>query len=114
MVRMIFVALVTMTLVNCSSVAKLRTDDNPDLVLEETSAKDIKVYSTSKIGREFTIIGQVVASADAGSNSEKAVNHLRKVAARLGADAIVDLKLEIDQGYWQNAIKATGTAVKFN
>ncbi|KAA3617816.1 MAG: hypothetical protein D8M58_00285 [Calditrichaeota bacterium] len=111
--RFFIVVIVAAMLVNCSSVAKFRTDDNPDLNLQQTSAKDIKVYSTSDIGREYVIIGQVVASADAGSNSEKSVVHLKKVAAKLGADAIIDLRLEISQGYWQNAIRAEGTAVKF-
>jgi len=113
-VRLFFIAVCLALLSSCSTVAAFKTADSGDASFDATNAKDIKVYSVSDIGQEYQVIGQVVASADAGSNSEKAVNHLKKIAAKLGADAVVDLRLEISQGYWQNAIKATGTAVKFN
>jgi hypothetical protein len=112
--RLIYVFLFSLLLFSCSSVANLRTADNPELSISRTNPADVKVYSTADIGKDFMIIGQVVASADAGTNSEKAVNHLKEEAAKLGADAIINLRLEIDSGYWQNAIKATGVAVKYN
>ena len=115
MLRKLFFSLIfSLFLFSCSSVANLRTADNPDLTISRTNSADVKVYSTAMIGKDFKIIGQVVASADAGTDSEKAVNHLKEEAAKLGADAIINLRLEIDSGYWQNAIKATGVAVKYN
>ena len=112
-VRLFLIATCMAIMISCSSVANIRTADNEDMTFEKTNANDVKVYSVSDIGKEYIVIGQVVASADAGSNSEKTVSYLKKEAAKLGADAVVDLRLEIDQGYWQNAIKAYGTAVKF-
>jgi hypothetical protein len=95
----------------CSSVANIQTDDSP-MKLEKSNAKDVKVYSTSKIGSEYTVLGEVVADVDAGENASKAVNKMKGEAAKLGADAVINLRLEIDTGYFQNAIKAYGTAVK--
>ena len=80
--------------------------------LQPTTAKAVKVFSTAKIGQEYSIIGEVVADADAGEQSAVSVDKLKIEAAKLGADAIINLRLEIDTGYLQNAIKATGTAVK--
>ena len=96
----------------CSSVAHINTDDYPDTSFEPVPESDVKVYSTSKIDADYVVIGEVVADADAGENAETAVGHLKKQAAQLGADAIINLRLEIDSGYWQSAIKAYGTAVK--
>ncbi|MBI2428727.1 MAG: heavy metal-binding domain-containing protein [Ignavibacteriales bacterium] len=95
----------------CSSTANLQTDDE-QVKFEKTDAKNIKVYSTANVGTEYTIIGQVVADVDAGENATKAVNKMKVEAAQLGADAVINFRLEIDTGYWQNAIKAYGTAVK--
>ena len=50
-------------------------------------------------------------NADAGSDAEKSVKELKKQAAQLGANAIVDLRLEIDYGYMEPAVKSTGMAV---
>ena len=112
--RMIFVLVSTLMFYSCSSVATLRTEDNGNFMVNKTNASNVKVYSTADIGIEYKVLGQVVASADAGTDSEKAVSLLKKQAAEIGADAIIDLRLEIDAGYWQNSIKATGTAVKYN
>jgi uncharacterized protein YbjQ (UPF0145 family) len=112
--RKIFVMIMSLMVFSCSSVAMLKTEDNAGLTVNKTNVSDVKVYSTSDIGKEYKVLGEVVASADAGTNSEKAVSLLKKQASSLGADAIINLRLEIDAGYWQNAIKATGTAVKYN
>jgi len=112
--RIIFVLISTLIIFSCSSVATIRTEDNGNFMVNKSDASIVKVYSTADIGEEYKVLGQVVASADAGKDSEKAVALLKKQAANLGADAIIDLRLEIDTGYWQNAIKATGTAVKYN
>lgn len=97
---------------SCYSVAHLPTNDSTER-FEKTEYSEIKVYSVSDIDKEYIIIGQVVANADAGTDGNVPVNYLKKEAAKLGADAIINLRLEVDYGYWMNAIKATGTAVKF-
>jgi uncharacterized protein YbjQ (UPF0145 family) len=106
------VSLCVFLLTGCSSVANIQTDDSP-VTSGKTVAKNIKVFSTAKAGQEYIILGEVVADADAGENSSPAVDKLKVEASKLGADAIINLRLEVDTGYWQNAIKATGTAVKF-
>jgi hypothetical protein len=98
--------------VSCSNVANMRTSDNTS-VYTETNANQIEVYSTSKIGKQYEIIGEVMANADAGENSEKPVKLLKTQASLLGADAIINLRLSFSYGYWSTGIIAVGTAVKF-
>lgn len=106
------VVVMVVALEGCSTVANIRTDDAATMDLQPTNAKAVKVYSTAKIGQEYTVIGEVVADADAGEQAAISVDKLKVEAAKLGADAIINLRLEIDAGYFQSAIKATGTAVK--
>jgi len=103
--------LLVIILVGCSSVAYIKTDDVPDEFTQTPNPDDIKVYSDDREEWDYYVIGQVIADADAGKNAETAVALLKKQAANLGADAIINLRLEIDTGYWQSAIKATGTAI---
>ena len=98
-------------LAGCSSTANLITDDYKGPEIEKSDFAAIKVYSIAPSNLNYTTLGSVVASADAGSNAKKSVKMLKKQAAKLGANAIIDLKLEVDMGYWSNAIKATGVAV---
>lgn len=97
---------------SCATSARFRTDD---LVNKhpETDPEKIEVYALDQIGRPYVKIGAVVVSADAGSNADIAVRRLKREAALLGADAIIDLRLEIGYGYWSNSIRSSGTAVKF-
>lgn len=101
-------------LVGCSSTARLRTDDVSLGNLAKKTPKEVAVYSSADAGgKEYQVIGQVVASADAGNDASVAVDKLKEEAASLGADAVVQLRLEAAMGYWNSAIKATATAVKF-
>lgn len=101
-------------LVGCSSVGNLRTSDNTEQ-FAEINPELVKVYAIKpKSLTKYITLGEVIASADAGTNAEVSVNLLKAEAAKLGADAIIDLRLEIGMGYWTNAIKATGTAIKTN
>jgi uncharacterized protein YbjQ (UPF0145 family) len=109
----IFLILILIT-VSCSTVSKIKTDDLQLTDLIPTNAKSVEVYSTKVAAKSYKIIGQVVACADSGQESEVAVDLLKKQASSLGADAIVDMRLAISMGYWTNGIKATGTAVKYN
>ena len=104
--------LICCLLVSCANVAHIRTSDNT-AVYTESNVSNIEIYSTSNIGKQYTIIGEVMASADAGENSETPVKYLKKEAAKLGADAIINLRLSFCLGYWLTGIMATGTAVKF-
>lgn len=106
---------VTSIMLSCSSVSRIKTDDNVLSNLVETNPELVEVYATKDAAaKSYTIIGQVVACADAAQNSKIAVNLLKKQASHLGADAIIDLRLAISMGYWTNGIKASGTAVKYN
>ncbi|WMN07560.1 heavy metal-binding domain-containing protein [Marivirga arenosa] len=98
---------------SCSTVAHLQTDDLKQNY-SVTNPDQIEIYSTDKVDENYSVIGEVVSSVDAGRDASISVKYLKKEAAKLGADAIINLRLEIGQGYWTNAIKATGTAVKFN
>jgi hypothetical protein len=111
MKKILFVVLGSVLLFGCSSVAHLQTDDGQVSVSKSNPAA-IKAYSTAKIASEYIVIGEVVADVDAGEDAKAAVKKLKDEASKLGADAIINLRLEVDTGYWQNAIKATGTAVK--
>jgi hypothetical protein len=111
-IKIIACLLANLLLASCSSVAFLPTNDQSE-PYPPTNAKMVEVYSTKKVDAEYTVIGQVIASADAGSDAGKSVELLKKQAANLGADAVIELKLEIDLGYWSNAIKASGTAIKY-
>ncbi|MFA6456037.1 MAG: heavy metal-binding domain-containing protein [Bacteroidota bacterium] len=112
MKTIVVVSICAVLLIGCSSVANVQTDDSP-VTVQQSVAKNVKVYSTAKTGQEYIVLGEVVADADAGENAAPAVDKLKVEASKLGADAIINLRLEVDTGYWQNAIKATGTAVKF-
>lgn len=97
----------------CSTTAKWKTADNDHINFPPTSARDVLVYSTSQADQPYLIIGPVVAAADAGENATTAVDVLKKSAAKLGADAIVELEINPTFGYWTSAIQAKGIAVKF-
>ena len=114
MKRLLILGLLVVLLAGCSSVANLKTDDYADMDFNQTDWQDVKVFSMVPYNVEYYVIGQVVVDADAGTNAKTSVEKLKKQAAELGADAIINLRLEIDTGYWASGIKATGTAIKFN
>jgi uncharacterized protein YbjQ (UPF0145 family) len=103
----------SLALIGCASTARLKTDDVQSGSIAKVMAKDVAVYSTTDAGgKQYDVIGQVVASSDAGEDASIPMNLLKEEAAALGADAVIDLRLEVDYGYITNAIKATATAVK--
>ncbi len=100
-------------LVSCSSVGHLHTEDIITNDLPVTDSEKILVYSTKPNQTiKFDVLGQVISCADAGKDAKIAVKLLKKEAALLGADAVIDLRLEIGMGNWSNSIKASGTAIK--
>ncbi|WP_167618617.1 heavy metal-binding domain-containing protein [Maribellus sediminis] len=94
------------------SVNHLRSSDT-QLYHPPVSSKKVEVYSTDQVTRPYTAIGEVVTSVDAWGTGRSSVKHLKKEAAELGADGIVNLRLEIGSGILANAVTASGTAVRF-
>jgi uncharacterized protein YbjQ (UPF0145 family) len=107
------ILLVTLGFNGCSSVAHLRTADSPKAATTTGDPDAIQVYSVNSIGRSYQTLGVVVSSKDAGEDAQSAVSNLKEEAAKLGANAITDMNLEIDMGYWRSAIRATGIAVRY-
>ncbi|HYQ55971.1 MAG TPA: heavy metal-binding domain-containing protein [Draconibacterium sp.] len=96
---------------NCS-VTYLHSSET-DMHYPPVKAKTVEVYSMEVANRPYTVIGEVVASADVLGNGSTSVKYLKKEAAGLGADGIINLRLEIGSGILANAVTASGTAVKF-
>lgn len=96
----------------CVSVSHLKTHDSSQ-TFPPTAPSSIKLFSTADAdNRDYIVIGEIIASADA-SSAEKPIKYLKKEASKMGADAIINLRLEFEYGGWSTAIKSTGTAVKF-
>lgn len=95
------------------SVAHLQNSDYPENY-PPTVAENLEVYSTEDAHRPYVVIGEVIASVDALGDGSASVRYLKKEAANLGADAIVNLRLEIGEGALGNSVTASGTAVKFD
>ena len=104
-----FWAVLAFALTACASSARLATEDARSQRAQTDSAT-VNVYAGREIGRKYQVVGTVLAAAD-GESGERALAELRKEAAALGADAVVDLRLEIERGFWAAAVKATGLAV---
>ena len=95
------------------SVAHIHTNDSVQMY-PPSNFENIEVYSTDQTAKSYTIIGEVVASVEDFNNGSGSVKYLKKEAAKLGADGIINLKLEITEGFLGNAVTASGTAVKFS
>lgn len=78
------------------------------------SPKKVAVYATVKAPRAYKVIAELVAMCDAGQDAEVPIRILREEAARIGADAIINLRLNFGMGFWITGLKATATAVKYN
>jgi hypothetical protein len=105
--------LILAALLTSCSVARLQTSDSVQMY-PPTNFETIEVYSTDKVNKDYTIIGQVVASIEAFDEGNASVKWLKKEAAQLGADGIINLRLEIGNGGIGNAITASGIAVKYS
>ncbi len=110
-IYLLLLGLSTLLLSSCSTSAHFKTADT-DQTYGETSYENVQVYSVDDFGTDYTILGPVVACADAGTNAETPVKLLKKEASKLGADAVINLKLTVKQGYWNSGIEAKGTAVR--
>jgi uncharacterized protein YbjQ (UPF0145 family) len=99
-------------LVSCSTT-HLLTDDSTQQY-SPGNPENIVVYTQVDINRSYTIIGEVIAIVEAFSDDPVYIDHLKREAAQIGADAIINLKLDLGDGMLTNTITASGTAVKFN
>lgn len=106
------IVLLGVLLTSCS-VARLQTS-NSVTSYSPTFPENVEIYSTEKTNKPYTIIGEVVASVEALGDGSASVKYLKKEAAKLGADGIINLRLEIGAGGIGNSVSAYGTAVKFN
>jgi len=79
-----------------------------------TKAPEVAIYVTDEAGSPYDTIGAVIVSSDAANDATATVAKLKTEAARLGADAIVNMKLRYSYGFWGLALEASGTAVKLN
>lgn len=112
--KIINLQIITLVLIlqSCHTTSYLKTDDSP-VVYRKSDPEKIKVYATPKIDRKYIPLGQVIVGHDSG-NTATIVNLLKNEAANLGADGIINLRLEIATGFLSTAgLKASGTAVKF-
>lgn len=94
------------------SVSHVLTDDGNQRYFP-TDARTIEVWSTDKIDRNYVIIGEVLPSAEEFNGAETSVKHLKREASRMGADGIINLRLQVSEGTFGNAVYAKGTAVKY-
>lgn len=107
------IAFITLlSLVGCKSVAHIRTDDTTEK-FTATIPSNVLTYATDKVEKEYIIIGKVVAAVDAGEDAEKSIRYLKIEAAELGADAIINLRIEFAYGEWETGVTSSGTAIKF-
>jgi hypothetical protein len=110
--NIIIVILFVLLFAGCSSSYGLRTN-NTTKEYQRTSSSKIEIYSTDVAKKDYDIIGPVLGSADVGNSSDKPVLLLKREAAKLGADAVINLKLEYTMGVWAGGVLAKGIAIKY-
>ena len=72
----------------------------------------VRVLAASDPGRPYEIVGLVVSQQDT-SDPRELVLEVRRLAAAMGADAVVDLRLTLGFGVWNIGHHVTGTAVRY-
>lgn len=107
--RILCLALASLALGACTTTARLPTEDARRASPRQDPGS-VQVFAGREIGRKYHMVGTVIAAGD-GEDGHRALDGLRAEAAALGADAVVDLRLEIERGFWAAAVKATGLAV---
>jgi hypothetical protein len=95
-----------------STTGRLLTDDTVAVPRPTTAAALVTLFPTLEIGRAYEIVGVVVAASSTGEQPDRTASLLKAEAAALGADAVVDVRMEMDLGYWTNAVKLSGVAVR--
>ena len=110
--KVLIPAILGMILTSCSATHMLT--DNSSQRYSPVNPENIAVYSKTDINTSYTIIGEVIIIMEAFSDDPFYINPLKREASKMGADAIINLKLELGEGMLSNTITASGTAIKFN
>ena len=76
---------------------------------DKTDPGSIKIYTGDNTGQQYNVIGSV--AVDAPGNGEKAIMELKNEAAKLGADAVINVKLTKLASFGDRT-GASGVAVK--
>jgi len=99
-----------------STVARLRTDDSPNVQPANVPPESILVLPFTNVGRPYDVLGVVVAASSLGDSTGDrtfvAYRLLQKEAAALGANAVIDVSMELEMGFWAFAVKVSGMAVR--
>ncbi len=72
----------------------------------------VRVLSASDPGRPYEVVGLVVSQLDTGDPREL-MAEVRRLAAAMGADAVVDLRLSLGFGVFSIGHHVSGTAVRY-
>lgn len=119
----IFFIVISTLILSCYPKIFLKTDDTVQKY-EETDSKKIDIYVTDKVDRSYVILGEVscfipaigrIYSKNSSlQRSDGVINIMKINASKLGADAIINVRLSYVEGFhdW-NKITSTGTAIKY-
>jgi hypothetical protein len=72
----------------------------------------VRVLAGSDPGRPHEIVGLVASQLDS-SDPRELLLEVRRLAAAMGADAVVDLRLTLGFGVWNVGHHVSGTAVRY-
>ena len=72
----------------------------------------VRVLAASDPGRPYDVVGLVVSQQDT-SDPQELMAELRRLAAGMGADAVVECRLTLGFGVWNIGHHVTGTAVRY-
>lgn len=110
--RIIILLLLVTFLGACSTVQFLKTDES-NSNLPPTNPENIKFYSTSETGKAYIALGEVIVAYETGEDSYPVVVKMAEEAARVGGDAVINLRFGFVRGFWTTGVKGIGTIVKF-
>ena len=72
----------------------------------------VRVLAAADPGRPYDVVGILVSQQDT-SDPRELLAEVRRLAAAMGADAVVDLRLSLGFGIWNIGHHVTGTAVRY-
>jgi hypothetical protein len=72
----------------------------------------VRVLAGNDPGRPFEVVGLVVSQRDT-SDPQELMGEMRRLAAAMGADAVIDLRLTLGFGVWNIGHHVAGTAVRY-
>jgi hypothetical protein len=119
----IFFIVISTLMLSCYPKSYFKTDDTVQKY-EETDSRKIEIYVTDKVDRAYVILGEVSCFSPALGRiyskkssvirADGVINLLKNNASKLGADAIINVRLSYTEGFhdWTK-ITSTGTAIKF-